>query len=106
MKIPKGSNYSKEYIAGYRDGAKDAVSGKLTDGAVLEIAYLPIKAMEVSTRAKNCLFYSGFTNVGELLALNSEEIMRIRNLGQKTASEIAKWLIESGILNSAWSEYV
>ena len=106
MDMSKDANYTKGSIAGYKDGVKDAVAGKFTDWSALELADLPVHAMAISTRAKNCLIYSGNTSVGDVLTLKSEDIMKMRNLGRKTASEIAKWLISNGFAYSAWSEYV
>ena len=98
--------YQKGYVTGYWDGVKDAVSGKVNDWQASDIANLPIKAMGISPRAYNCLVMCGCVQVKDVAALRSEEIMRMRNLGSKTASEIARWLTMQGILSSAWSEYV
>ena len=67
---------------------------------------LPVKAMGLSSRVSNCLINSGCTHVCDVIRLSSSQIMRMRNLGSKTASEIAQWVIEHGILSSAWSEYI
>lgn len=98
--------YKKGYIAGYWDGVKDAASGKVTDWQSTDIAKLPIQAMGISTRACNCLVYSGYTHVQDLLSLNSCEIGRMRNVGKKTSSEIAKWLTDHGFFCTAWSEFL
>ena len=98
--------YKKGYIQGYWDGIKDATSGKTTDWQRLDIVELTIQAMGISTRACNCLKNTGYTHVKDLLTLNSYDIGRMRNIGRVTASEIARWLTEQGILCTAWSEYV
>ena len=98
--------YKKGYIQGYWDGIKDATSGKTTDWQRLDIVELTIQAMGISTRACNCLKNAGYTHVKDLLTLNSYDIGRMRNIGRVTASEIARWLTEQGILCTAWSEYV
>ena len=98
--------YYKGYITGYRDGVKDAALGKVADGQSSDIGKLPIQAMGLSTRACNCLVYCGCTHVEDVIALSSYAIMSMRNLGPKTASEIARWLTEHGILCSAWAEYL
>lgn len=97
--------YYEGYIAGYRDGVKDAISGKTDDWQSSELGKLPIHAMAISTRACNCLVRCGCTYVEDVVALSAESIMRMRNLGRKSAAEIAPWLTEHGILCSAWSEY-
>lgn len=102
----KDSLYQKGYIEGYWDGVKDTVSGKVPNWKKTEIAGLPIKSMELSTRACNCLIHSGCTHVCDVIALSGDAILRMRNLGPKTASEIARWLIERDIFDTAWSEYI
>lgn len=98
--------YKQGYIVGYWDGVKDSISGKVTDYQKSDITKLPIKSMEISSRACNCLLHCGCTHVGDVITLSSDAILRMRNLGPKTASEIAQWLIAHDILGSAWSEYI
>lgn len=98
--------YTREYIAGYRDGVKDALDGKVGDWDNTDLGELPIKAMALSSRATNCLMNYGCSHVKYMIQLSSDRIMGMRNLGPKTASEIAGWLIEHDILCSAWSEYI
>ena len=100
------SLYQKGYIEGYWDGVKDTLSGRVTDWQGSDLAKLPIRSMALSSRACNCLLQCGCTHVGDVIALSSDVILRMRNLGPKTASEIAGWLVEHDILGSAWSEYV
>lgn len=98
--------FRKGYIKGYWDGVKDAVSGRVADCQMSDITKIPIRSMGLSSRACNCLTIYGCINVGDIIALRSDNIMRMRNLGSKTAAEIAQWLIDHGILCTAWSEYV
>lgn len=93
------------YLAGYRDGVKDVTSGKAVAWQLSDLGKLPIKAMALSTRAYNCLVNCGCTYVEDVIALSSYSIMTMRNLGPKTAAEIAHWLLDHGILSSAWTEY-
>lgn len=93
------------YLAGYWDGVKDSISGSVTQWQENDIGKLPIQAMGLSSRACNCLVYSGCTYVKDVIALSDDAIIRMRNMGPKTAAEIAGWMIEHGILSSAWSGY-
>lgn len=102
----KDSLYYEGYLAGYWDGVKDAVSFKVQDCPSVHNRTLPIHAMALSTRAYNCLTHCGCVYIEDVAALNKETIRRIRNLGTKTASEIANCLIEYGILYSAWSDFL
>lgn len=104
--MSKDHVYKKGYAAGYWAGVQDAVSGTVIDLQSSDIRRLPIQAMEISARACNCLIHSGYTHVEDLLSLSHRDIARMRNVGRKTASEIAKWLTEQGILGTAWSEFL
>lgn len=98
--------YYKGYMAGYQAGVKDTVSGKIADWQSSDIVKLPIRAMGLSTCACNCLNNHGCTYVEDVIGLDSDSIMTMRNLGAKTASEIAGWLTEHGIYFSSWNEYL
>ena len=84
------SLYKKGYIAGYWDGVKDSLSGKTIDWRSSDIGELPIQAMGISTRACGALMHSGYTHVKDLLSISSYDIGRMRNVGRKTTSEIAR----------------
>jgi len=98
--------YQKGYMAGYWDGISDAANGKTAGKMEEEMALLPIKAMGLSTRAYNCLNRAGCVSVADVAALDGYRIVTMRNLGPKTAREIAKWLQEHGIGYSAWGKYL
>ena len=104
--MPNDPLYKKGYIAGYWDGVKDCASGKVLDGQATDLGKLPIRAMGLPTRICNCLLFRGYNCVEDLLSLSEGDIMRMRNVGQKTASEIAHWMVEHGILGSAWSAFL
>lgn len=105
MKAAQDDLYYKGYIAGYRDGISDAASGVTTKMIESDIANLRIKAMALSTRAHNCLLRAGCAYISDVMAFNEHTITTTRNIGAKTASEIARWLDEHGICYSAWSKY-
>ena len=98
--------YMRGYLAGYRDGVRDSVSGKGLQWQENDMGQLPVQAMGLSSRACNCLIYSGCVHIKDVVALSDDTIMRMRNMGPKTAAEIAEWMIEHGILSTAWSGYL
>lgn len=104
--MSKDPLYYKGYIAGYWDGVKDHASGKVADGQSSDIGKMPIQAMALSNRTRNCLVNCGYTHVENLIALNRYDIMRMRNVGSKTIAEIAEWLTGHGVYCSAWSEFL
>ena len=98
--------YYKGYVAGYRDGIADVASGKTLNMIKSDVASLPVKAMGLSTRAYHCLQGAGCVYVADVMGLNEHTIATMRNLGTKTASEIARWLDGQGVCYSAWSKYL
>jgi DNA-directed RNA polymerase alpha subunit len=97
--------YRKGYIAGYRDGLRAAKEGRIpqVNGSVAEV---PIQAMDISTRAKNCLLMAGCLHVADVIALDEKRIATMRNLGVKTLAEICHWLEKNGVHDSAWSRII
>jgi DNA-directed RNA polymerase subunit alpha len=62
----------------------------------------PIEELELTVRAYNCLKRAGITQVGEILdkiKKGHEEILAIRNFGQKSLDELMKRLEEKGYLD-------
>ena len=106
MENYKESPYIKAYIAGYRDGVADAYSGKVKTPNSNDPHAIPVPVMGLSTRACNCLLYSGCKTVADVLALEDDAIRRMRNLGPKTAAEIAQWLVDHYYFSSAWVQYL
>lgn len=62
---------------------------------------MPIEDLDLSMRAYNCLKRAGITRVGEVLAKlakGQNEILAIRNFGQKSLDELLERLQERGFL--------
>lgn len=62
---------------------------------------MPIEDLQLSMRAFNCLKRAGITRVGEVLAKlakGQNEILAIRNFGQKSLDELLEKLQERGLL--------
>lgn len=61
----------------------------------------PIEELELSVRAYNCLKRAGITQVGEILQKlkkGQDELLAIRNFGQKSLDELMERLEEKGFL--------
>ena len=106
MEKTQDNPYYKGYIEGYRDGVRDACCGKTPKTIGNDIINLPIKVMALSTRANNCLSRAGCIYIADVAALNEHTIATMRNMGSKTAAEIAHWLDTHGLCYSAWSAYL
>lgn len=60
---------------------------------------LPIEQLELSVRTFNCLKRSGVNKLGELLEKGRDELMSIRNFGQKSFEELWAKLKERGLVS-------
>jgi DNA-directed RNA polymerase subunit alpha len=62
-----------------------------------EIYQTPIERLELSPRTLNCLKRGHITKVGEILELSDDELLKIRNFGEKSLVELREKLAERGI---------
>ena len=58
---------------------------------------LPIEDMDLSVRSYNCLKREGVATVGELVQKTEQDLLDIRNFGQKSIEEVKEKLIEMGL---------
>jgi DNA-directed RNA polymerase alpha subunit len=72
------------------------VCGAHLNEVVAEKLGTPIAKLNLSTRAKNCLRRGGIETIEELLKLERHRFLNMRNMGEKTASEIAQSIIRFG----------
>lgn len=105
MKIRQNDLFLKGYLEGYQDGIRDGALGKTAKMIDTDVTSMPITMMGLSMRACNCLKNKGCTYVADVVSLTDYEIMTMRNMGKKSASESAAWLIAHGILQSDWCKY-
>lgn len=78
-------------------GLQDAGDGLPVDGAVpdgQDIVY--IENLDLSVRSLNCLKRAGIVQLEELLGKTEEELMKLKNFGQKSLDEITERLRERG----------
>jgi DNA-directed RNA polymerase subunit alpha len=59
---------------------------------------MPIEQLELSQRTYNCLKRSQITKVGQILQMNENELLSLRNFGQKSLVELRDKLREHGVL--------
>ena len=67
---------------------EDEVSGVLAQ---------PIEDMDLTVRSYNCLKREGVTTVGELLLKSEDDLLEIRNFGQKSIDEVKAKLEDMGL---------
>ena len=58
----------------------------------------PIEELDLSVRAFNCLKRSGITKVGQVLTMTQEDLLAVRNFGEKSLNELKDTLIARGFL--------
>ncbi len=63
---------------------------------VIEGYDLPIEQLQLSVRAYNCLKRSGLMTVGAVLEKSEEELLALRNFGEKSYLELRDKLVNSG----------
>lgn len=61
----------------------------------------PIEELELSVRAYNCLKRAGITKIGQILEMSEEDLLNVRNFGQKSLDELREKLAVHGYLASS-----
>jgi DNA-directed RNA polymerase subunit alpha len=61
----------------------------------------PIEDLDLSVRAYNCLKRSGITKVGQVLEMSEEDLLAVRNFGQKSLDELRQRLQALGYVSAA-----
>ncbi len=62
------------------------------------LADVPIEELELTVRALNCLKANDVTKVGQLVAFRQEDLLTLRNFGQKSLDEIREKLVERNLV--------
>jgi DNA-directed RNA polymerase subunit alpha len=62
-----------------------------------EVYQTPIERLDLSPRTLNCLKRAHITKVGEVLEMSDDDLLKIRNFGDKSLEELRQKLAERGI---------
>jgi DNA-directed RNA polymerase subunit alpha len=94
--IPEEAAPAAEGAAFAGDGAAvgEALSG---DSKLKDILGQPIEMIELSSRASNCLKVARIKTIGELVSKRDEELLAVKNFGQKSLDEIKDRLKDMGL---------
>lgn len=76
---------------GLQLGPEPGEAGRGTD------LLMPIEDLDLSVRSYNCLKREGVTSVGQLVEKSEEDLLDIRNFGQKSIEEVKQKLAELGL---------
>ncbi len=98
-------------LIGLFAGVGEGIGLELGDVIAAETASpdleLPIEALDLSERPRNCLRRAQIQTVGELVTKTEEDLLNITNFGQKSLEEVVAKLDELGLsLRSARDEEV
>jgi DNA-directed RNA polymerase alpha subunit len=63
-----------------------------------EVYQTPIEKLELSSRTLNCLKRAHITKVGQVLEMTNEELLKIRNFGEKSLEELMDRLRREGVI--------
>ena len=66
---------------------------------------LPIEDLDLSVRSYNCLKREGVSSVGELVQKTEQDLLDIRNFGQKSIEEVKDKLNEMGLSLADYGSY-
>jgi len=67
------------------------------DSKLKDILGQPIEMIELSSRASNCLKVARIKTIGELVSKHDEELLAVKNFGQKSLDEIKDRLKDMGL---------
>ncbi len=82
-------------VAGKR-GERAAIGARAAAGKDYD---RPIEDLDLSVRAYNCLKRSGITKIGQLLEMSEEDLLAVRNFGQKSLDELKQRLEALGYVS-------
>jgi DNA-directed RNA polymerase subunit alpha len=77
--------------------ADSVAVGPAEDDSVPSDYQITIEELNLSVRSYNCLKREGINTVGELVEKSEQELMDIRNFGQKSIDEVKDKLVELGL---------
>ena len=87
-----------QLFAGVGEGDRGLVLGpEPGEDEVSGVLAQPIEDMDLTVRSYNCLKREGVTTVGELVQKSEEDLLEIRNFGQKSIDEVKAKLEEMGL---------
>lgn len=79
--------------------SRRADRGSLATGSVpSHVLDMPIEQLDLSQRTYNCLKRSQITKVGQVLQMTEDELLSLRNFGQKSLEELRQRLREHELL--------
>lgn len=69
-----------------------------------EVYQTPIEKLDLSPRTLNCLKRAQVNRVGEVLEMSDDDLLKIRNFGEKSLFELQEKLAEHGVTSGGWRQ--
>jgi len=86
-------------LANYRAQLPEPEKAPLSSLPIPQKIYdTPIEELDLSVRAYNCLKRSNITKVGQVLSMNEEDLLGVRNFGEKSLQELRERLLARNFL--------
>lgn len=79
------------------DRVAEAGAQRTTLVVTPEVYQTPIERLELSPRTLNCLKRAHITKVGEILELSDDDLLKIRNFGEKSLAELKEKMAARGV---------
>jgi len=86
-------------LANYRAQMPEVEKPPLSSLPIPQKIYdTPIEELDLSVRAYNCLKRSNITKVGQVLSMNEDDLLGVRNFGEKSLQELRDRLLARNFL--------
>src|SRR5579862_3378844 len=86
-------------LANYRAQIPDVEKAPLSSLPIPQKIFdTPIEELDLSVRAYNCLKRSNITKVGQVLSMNEDDLLGVRNFGEKSLQELREKLLARNFL--------
>ncbi len=86
-------------LANYRAALTEPEKAPLSSVPIPQKIYdTPIEDLDLSVRAYNCLKRSNITKVGQVLTMNEDDLLGVRNFGEKSLQELRDRLLARNFL--------
>lgn len=95
--VSKAAHLLQEKLALFSDLQPPVPGAKEAEAPGGEHLDTPIEDLKLSVRSLNCLKRAGILTVGELLTYSEEDVMKLKNFGQKSLDEIKEKLAERNL---------
>lgn len=98
--VAQAAQILKEHLfmfINFEEDSEEDVAEEDEDQAVNQNLIKPVEELELSVRAYNCLKNANVETIGELVVKTEAEMLKTKNFGRKSLSEIKELLAEMGL---------